>query len=212
ALPASAHGLGWSAAGINEDFPLSGSRSLYGATKLSAELLIAEYVALYQLPATILRCGVIAGPWQMGKVDQGVFVLWMARHLYQGALSYSGFGGKGKQVRDFLHIDDLYDLVRLQMEAAHLFTDTPLNAGGGAENALSLYELSRLAVATTGCTLALGSQPESRAADIPYYVTDQSRLRELCGWRPQRTVQRLAEDVVRWLVDNRGQLEPLLRG
>jgi CDP-paratose 2-epimerase len=46
----------------------------------------------------------------MGKVDQGVVVLWMARHLYGGPLSYTGFGGHGRQVRDLLHVDDLYDL------------------------------------------------------------------------------------------------------
>ncbi|MBF0183889.1 MAG: NAD-dependent epimerase/dehydratase family protein [Magnetococcales bacterium] len=205
-------GVGWSADGINESFPLAGNRSLYGASKLSAELLIAEYAALYGLSATILRCGVIAGPWQMGKVDQGVFVLWLARHLYQGPLSYMGFGGRGKQVRDFLHVDDLYDLLRLQIEAPDRFPVTPLNVGGGPDNTLSLCELSRLAREVTGCSLAIGSQPQTRAADIPYYVTDHRCLTDLCGWRPQRNMVTLAEDVVRWLVDHRGQLQPLLGG
>jgi CDP-paratose 2-epimerase len=210
-LPPEVSGEGWSAAGIAESFPLQGSRSLYGATKLSAELLIGEYAELYQLPATILRCGVIAGPWQMGKVDQGVFVLWMARHLYQGKLSYSGFGGHGKQVRDFLHVDDLYDLVQVQLTTTEKWDSTPLNAGGGVPNTLSLCELSTLAAQMTGCSLTLGSQPETRTADIPYYVTDHARLTALCGWRPQRSVATLAEDVVRWLTDYRAQLEPLLR-
>ena len=62
---------GASVAGIAEDFPLEGARTLYGATKLAAELLIAEYAAGFGLPTVIDRCGVIAGPWQMGKVDQG---------------------------------------------------------------------------------------------------------------------------------------------
>ncbi len=43
----------------------------------------------------------------MGKVDQGVIVLWVAKHYYGQPLSYIGYGGKGKQVRDMLHVKDL---------------------------------------------------------------------------------------------------------
>ena len=64
--------------------PLAGARSLYGATKLAAELIVEEYRALYGMTAIVNRCGVLTGPWQMGKVDQGVFVLWAARHLFGG--------------------------------------------------------------------------------------------------------------------------------
>ena len=65
--------MGVSPAGITEGFPLEGARTLYGATKLSAELLIAEYAESFGLNTVINRCGVVAGPWQMGKVNQGVF-------------------------------------------------------------------------------------------------------------------------------------------
>ncbi len=47
---------------------------MYGATKLASELLIEEYRAMYGLRTVVNRCGVIAGPWQMGKVDQGFVV------------------------------------------------------------------------------------------------------------------------------------------
>ena len=49
--------------------------------------LIAEYVESFDLPMIINRCGVLTGPWQMGKVDQGFMVLWMARHLRLLALT-----------------------------------------------------------------------------------------------------------------------------
>jgi CDP-paratose 2-epimerase len=65
--------------------------------------------------AIINRCGVIAGPWQMGRVDQGFFVLWLACHLYGGELSYIGYNGSGKQVRDLLYIEDLCELTMLQI-------------------------------------------------------------------------------------------------
>ena len=61
------------------------------------------------------RCGVIAGPWQMGKVDQGVFTHWMLAHHFRNPLTYIGFGGEGKQVRDLLHVEDLVDLVERQL-------------------------------------------------------------------------------------------------
>ncbi len=97
--------------GISEAFPLSGARTIYGATKLAAELLIEEYGAAYGLSAVIDRCGVIAGPWQMGKVDQGVFTYWVLAHHFSRPLSYIGFEGSGKQVRDLLHVDDLLELI-----------------------------------------------------------------------------------------------------
>ena len=63
----------------------------------------------------INRCGILAGPWQMGKVDQGVITLWVARHYFGRPLRYIGYGGQGKQVRDLLHVDDLFDLLVLQL-------------------------------------------------------------------------------------------------
>ena len=65
---------------------------------------------MYGVRAIVNRCGVLTGPWQMGKVDQGVFTLWVAMHVFKGELKYKGYGGAGKQVRDLLHIDDFADL------------------------------------------------------------------------------------------------------
>ena len=107
-------GTGWSYGGVTIDFPLSGHRSMYGATKLASELLVEEYRVMYGLRTVVNRCGVIAGPWQMGKVDQGFIVLWASRHLFDGSLTYSGFGGEGLQVRDVLHVADLCELIRTQ--------------------------------------------------------------------------------------------------
>ena len=101
--------------GIAEDFPLEGARTLYGATKLAAELLLTEYADGFGVRATIDRCGVIAGPWQMGKVDQGVFTHWLLAHYAGRPLTYIGYGGSGKQVRDLLHVDDLCELILEQL-------------------------------------------------------------------------------------------------
>jgi CDP-paratose 2-epimerase len=85
---------GASQKGISEDFPTSAPRSLYGGTKLAAEILIEEYCHAYSLQAVINRCGVVAGPWQMGKADQGIFTFWLASHTFKRALRYIGFGGR----------------------------------------------------------------------------------------------------------------------
>ncbi|MDF1713458.1 MAG: NAD-dependent epimerase/dehydratase family protein, partial [Akkermansiaceae bacterium] len=94
--------IGISSRGVTEKFSLDGARSLYGFTKLAAEQLIEEYRETYGLKAVVNRCGVIAGPWQFGKVDQGVVSLWVMAHHFKRKLSYIGYGGHGKQVRDML--------------------------------------------------------------------------------------------------------------
>jgi nucleoside-diphosphate-sugar epimerase len=67
-----------------------------------------------RMPDRILITGLLAGPWQMGKVDQGVVALWMAAHFFERRLRYIGFGGQGKQLRDILHVDDLAELTAIQ--------------------------------------------------------------------------------------------------
>src|SRR5207244_1550975 len=118
-----------------------GPRSLYGASKLAAEMLIQEYVFSRGLKALINRCGIIAGPWQMGKVDQGVVAFWMMQHFFQRELCYLGFGGQGKQVRDLLHVADLADLLHRQMQTPETWVGRVYNVGGGRTCSVSLREL-----------------------------------------------------------------------
>jgi CDP-paratose 2-epimerase len=211
ALPPGSSGDGWSAAaGISEAFPLAGSRSMYGATKLASELLIEEYREMYGLRTVINRCGVLAGPWQMGKVDQGFIVLWMARHVYGGALAYTGFGGEGLQVRDILHVDDLYDLLRLQLRQLDRHSGATYNVAGGVESSISLRELTEQCRRLTGRALQIGQVAETRPADVPFFVGDSRSVRAATGWQPQRRLDRLLEDVHRWLVEQRSRLEPIL--
>jgi CDP-paratose 2-epimerase len=211
-LRADANGPGITSAGISEQFPLLGSRSLYGATKLAAELLIEEYKAMYGVRALVNRCGVISGPWQMGKVDQGFIVLWMARHLFGGSLAYMGFGGEGLQVRHVLHVDDLYDLLARQLaELDRHSAQTVYNVGGGIENSVSLCELTKFCQEFSGNRIQIGRMAETRAADIPYYVSDCSALTRVTDWKPRRKLSLVLESVWQWLVDHRDKLEPILR-
>lgn len=190
---------GATAGGIAEDFPLDGARSLYGATKLCSELLLQEYSEMYGLPCVINRCGILAGPWQMGKVDQGVVSLWAARHVLGGKLSYIGFGGTGKQVRDMLHVDDLLQLLLLQLREPARFSGVPWNVGGGRERSASLLELTSLCEQLTGNKLDIGSKEETHPADVPIYITDAQRVCEATGWNARKSVTQILEEVVQWV-------------
>ena len=190
---------GVSPAGISERFPLDGARTLYGATKLAAELLIEEYRAGLEVPAVIDRCGVIAGPWQMGKVDQGVFTHWMLAHHFGNPLSYIGFGGKGKQVRDLLHIEDLVDLVERQLLAPAEWDGRTVNVGGGRECSLSLLETTAICRELTGNEVPIEPVEQTRAGDVPIYLSDCTRLFGLDEWRPRRGAQRVLADIHDWI-------------
>ena len=198
-LPAGATGPGWSERGVTVDFPVTGARSLYGTTKLASELLVEEYGALYDMPVIIDRCGVLTGPWQMGKVDQGFFVLWAARHLFGQKLTYNGFGGHGHQVRDVLHIADLADLIRGQIAGFDRLRGRMFNVGGGAGNSVSLRELTRLCEQATGTSLEIPGNPETNPVDVAYYVTDNEGVTAATGWRPARGIESTLAEILDWL-------------
>jgi CDP-paratose 2-epimerase len=202
---------GISAAGISEQFPLEGARSLYGATKLCSELVIAEYAEMYGLRYVINRCGVITGPWQMGKVDQGVFALWMGKHYFKRPLKYIGYGGSGKQVRDLISIDDLGRLIESQLDH---FSDLPhrlFNAGGGVESSLSLAETTALCEEITGNRVEIERIAANRAADVKLYVTDNTRVSATTGWSPRKTPRQTLGDIFDWIQANEHIVAPLWR-
>lgn len=203
-----ASGPGWSKSGITVDFPvLTGVRSLYGASKLCSELLISEYAAIYGLRAIINRCGVVSGPWQMGKVDQGFVVHWCARHFYGGHLAYKGFEGRGFQVRDVLHLQDLYELLCLQLSDINRHNGKTYNVGAGRNFSVSLRELTDMCRVVSGNRIDIESQPETHPSDIPYYVTDNTLISEHTGWFPKRSVNHTVEDIFQWLRQNSRDLE-----
>jgi CDP-paratose 2-epimerase len=198
---------GVSPAGIAESFPVHLPRSLYGASKLASELLIQEYAFSYGTPALINRCGVIAGPGQFGKVDQGVFTLWVAHHFFGKPLSYTGFGGEGKQVRDLLHPSDLFQLIRKQIRSEDAWKAEAFNVGGGIQSSLSLCELTQLCREMAEKTVPIESRRETHRVDVPYYVSDSTRARERFNWAPKRPVQGLIYDIFQWLKQNQNELK-----
>ena len=208
-LPESLIAEGISFQGINEDFPLQGSRSLYGATKLASELLLTEYQAAYGLRAVVDRCSAITGPGQMGRVEQGVFALWVAAHYFGQRLSYGGYGGYGKQVRDFLHIYDFVDLVDYQIACFQQIAGKTFNVGGGRSNSISLCELTQICQTATQKTVRISTEVKTRPNDVCWYISDTRRATEECSWFPVRTIEDMASDILKWLSEDKQRLSRL---
>lgn len=196
--------------GVNEGFTLHGARSFYGTTKLSAELLVEEYAAFYGLKTIVNRCGVLTGPWQMGKVDQGVIVLWLAKHFWNKELGYFGYGGEGKQVRDMLHVHDLYRLLLLQMDNVDTFSGRPWNVGGGEKISVSLQELTGFCERITGNKINIKQVKENRVADIPWYITDYEEIKRVSGWEPAYSVEMILSEIYAWISTNQAILHNIL--
>jgi CDP-paratose 2-epimerase len=204
------HGTaGISSRGVAEAIDLSGARSLYGCTKLAAEQLIEEYRAMYGLKAVVNRCGVIAGPWQFGKVDQGVASLWVLAHHFGRPLSYIGYGGAGKQVRDFLHVADLCDLLSEQIRNFESWEGWVGNVAGGLQNTASLSELTAICQELTGKTIPIASVPTNRLSDLRLYIGDCAKLFARASWRPKRDVRRIVQDTHEWVTAHATQLAKL---
>lgn len=201
-------GISWG--GVSEDFPLNSYRSLYGTTKLASELLIAEYRHSFGLQAIINRCGILTGPWQMGKVDQGVIVLWMAAHHFKKSLKYIGYGGTGKQVRDFLHVRDLLRLVDYQLNNFDALDGDVLNVGGGRYSNLSLLEMTHLCQEITGNKIEIESVTTKRQGDIPIYITDCDRIFQKTQWQPEIKPEKTFADIYNWIVQYEDSLRPIL--
>ncbi len=187
---------GSSMAGISEGFSTAAPVSLYGATKLACETLALEYAYAAGTPLVIDRCGVMAGGGQFGRADQGIFSWWI--HRWQAhtskPLSYIGFGGRGLQVRDCLHPDDLADLLLVQMAAARGGEPHVVNVSGGSASATSLAELS------AWCRTRLGPHdvspsPETRPYDLPWVVLDHTNATARYGWRPIRSAESIFEEI-----------------
>ena len=162
------------------------------------------------MPAVINRCGILAGPWQMGKVDQGVITLWVAHHYFGRPLRYIGFGGRAKQVRDLLHVDDLFDLLVLQLAVPAVWDGRIYNIGGGNDVSVSLRELTELCAAETGRRLSVAAAPETSSVDLRIYLSDTRKAQAELGSAPSRNVPTILRDIHRWIDENRACLEDIL--
>ena len=197
--------------GIAEGFACDSHRSYYGGSKLAAEILCQEYAQQVGFPLLINRCGVIAGPGQFGKTDQGVFTLWVAHHFFGRALKYTGFGGKGLQVRDLLHPLDLCELIDEQLRSWDKLAGGIFNIGGGRSGSVSLQEFTALCQEAVGRSVTISEEPVTNGVDIPWYVTDHSKISRQLKWKPKRSPRLIVESIVEWVRANEERLANLIK-
>ena len=107
----------------------------------------------------------------------------MLRHHFGVPLTYIGWGGEGKQVRDLLHVGDLLELVDEQLADPERWAGATVNVGGGRGCSLSLAETTEICRELTGNEVEIGD-PAERPGDVPLYISDCGRL-QLTDWRPR---------------------------
>ena len=188
---------------IDENFESQSVSSLYGFTKLASEKLIKEMFFKTKLKYIINRFGVIAGPWQFGKQDQGFVPLWVAKHFLKKKLSYIGFGGKGNQVRDVIHIDDVCEIIYIQIKKIKKIYNKTFNIGGGLKNSISLKNLTLKCQNLTMNKIKIRSVSKTSMYDVPYYVSNNQKFYKNYRWSPKRTVDQIIKDIYNWLAQNK---------
>lgn len=185
---------GLTADGIGVDFSTAAPVSLYGATKLAAEVMALEYGAAFDFPVWVTRCGVLAGAGQFGTPSQGIFAFWVNAHLRRRPIRYTGFNGAGYQARDAFHPRDLAALLIAQMRTSRAAGQRIYTAGGGPANTMSLAQLTAWCDRLFGRHVP-GVDPEPRMYDIPWVAMDNTGAATDFGWRIEIPLAAILEEI-----------------
>lgn len=160
--------------GISEDFSIDQSQhSLFGASKVSADILVQEYGRYFNMPTCCLRGGCLTGPNHSGVELHG-FLSYLIKCNIEGR-EYKVYGYKGKQVRDNIHSADV---TRFMYE----FSQTPrvaevYNLGGGKGNSCSILEAFQMIEALTDRPMKWRYVDDHRIGDHICYYSDLRKMR-----------------------------------
>jgi CDP-paratose 2-epimerase len=184
--------------GIPETFTIDQSKhSVFGASKVAADVYVQEYGRYFGLNTACLRGGCLTGPNHSGVELHG-FLSYLVKCNIEGR-TYKIFGYKGKQVRDNIHAVDV-------ARAIHAFIDKPqpgavFNIGGGRENSCSILEAFALAENVTGQPQVFEYLDKNREGDHICYISDLSKMhRELPGWAITISLEETVAQIVHsWL-------------
>ena len=158
----------------------------------------------------INRFGVIAGPLQFGKEDQGFVSLWIWSHFKKRNLKYIGYGGHGNQVRDVLHVQDLCEIIGIQIKKIKSINNQIFTIGGSKMNSISLNELTNICQKITFNKINFKKVIKTSKYDIPYFVTDNQKITKTYKWKPKRNMLKIVEDTYKWMMINKKQLKKYL--
>ena len=192
---------------INEKDNINGPKTIYGLTKLASEMFIEEFSYAFKIKYLINRCGVISGPLQFGKQDQGFVSLWIWKHLNKQNLNYIGYGGNGFQVRDVLHINDLCELIHMQIKKINIIYNKLFTVGGSFKSYTSLKNLTNICEKITKNKINFKKISKTSIYDIPYYITDNKLVSKTYRWKPKKNIYDIVIDTYMWLSKNKNNLK-----
>lgn len=166
--------------GIAEDFSIDQSKhSLFGASKVAADVMVQEYGRYFNMPTCCLRGGCLTGPNHSGVELHG-FLSYLVKCNLEGR-EYRVFGYKGKQVRDNIHSHDVASFIE-QFIATPRVAEV-YNIGGGRDNSCSILEAFAIAEKFSGKAQVHSYVEENRAGDHICYISDLSKMRaHYPGW------------------------------
>ena len=184
---------------INENFDTNSPKSIYGLTKHVSEMFIEEFAFAFNLKYIINRLGVVSGPLQFGKQDQGFVSLWIWRHITKKKLKYIGFCGFGNQVRDVLHINDLCEIIEIQIKSLNTIFNKTFTIGGSLKNSISLKKLTLICQKITNNKIKFSKVKKTSIYDLPYFVSSNKVVSRVYKWKPKRNIYDIINDTHNWL-------------
>ena len=194
---------------FNEESNTNGPKTIYGFSKLSSEMLIKEYNYAFKIDYLINRCGLITGPWQFGKVEQGLVSLWLWKHLNKdNNLYYKGYNGSGNQIRDILFIKDLCELVYLQIKKFKKIKNQTFCVGGGIKNSVNLNQLTKICEEITKNKLKIKYDLDTSIYDIPFYITSLDKVEKYYDWLPKTDLKIGIYGILEWMKKNHTLIKP----
>ena len=168
--------------------------------------MIEEFSYAFGTKYLINRCGVLSGPMQFGKQDQGFVSLWIWHHYQKKNLSYIGYGGTGNQLRDVLHIDDFVKLIGLQIKKFNTISNKTFCVGGSFKSYTSLRNLTNICEKITNNKIKFTKQKKTSIYDIPYFITDNNLIKKTYNWYPKKNILSIVKDTYKWLMINKDEL------
>lgn len=192
-IPLEEHATRWDFAekvydnGIPESFSIDQSKhSLFGASKVAADVMVQEYGRYFGMPTCCLRGGCLTGPNHSGVELHG-FLSYLIKCNLEGR-TYRVFGYKGKQVRDNIHSADVAHFMAGYVAAPKV--GEVYNLGGGKENSCSILEAFDIAEHFTGRKQNFEYVDQNRAGDHICYYSDLRKIRNhYPSWDITQTLQ-----------------------
>ena len=190
------------AEGIPESLSIDQSKhSLFGASKVAADVMVQEYGRYFGMPTCCLRGGCLTGPNHSGVELHG-FLSFLVKCNLEGR-EYRVFGYKGKQVRDNIHSLDVARFIHAFIESPRV--GEPYNIGGGKANSCSILEAFALVERLSGRPMISTYTDENRIGDHICYYSDLAKMR---AHYPSWDITVSLEETVRQIVAAQRQRHP----